>query len=78
MKKKNGAKEAYACFYSKFFNVEGNKGFYKFDNKIYCSVCVQYCLNLRPIDEQPVFLENDITNQYQCQCLNLTKLILFN
>ena len=66
--KKAGNKETYACFYSKFFNVIANKGFYKFDNKIYCSVCVQYCLKVRPIDEQPEFIDNDITNQYQCQC----------
>jgi len=66
--KKKGNKEVYACFYSKFFNVIANKGFYKYDDKIYCSVCVQYCLKIRPIDEQPVFLDNDITNQYQCQC----------
>ena len=67
-KKKKGNQETYACFYSKFFNVIPNKGFYKFNNKIYCSVCVQHCLKVRPIDEQPEFLDNDITNQYQCQC----------
>ena len=66
--KKKDNKEVYACFYSKFFNVIPNKGFYKYNNKIYCSVCVQYCLKLRSIDEQPDFLDNDITNQYQCQC----------
>ena len=65
--KKTGNKETYACFYSKFFNAITNKGFYKFDNKIYCSVCVQYCLKVRPKDEQPEFIDNDITNQYQCQ-----------
>ena len=67
-KKKKGNQETYACFYSKFFNVIPNKGFYKYNNKIYCSVCVQYCLKVRPMDEQPEFLDNDITNQYQCQC----------
>jgi len=67
-KKKKGNQETYACFYSKFFNVIANKGFYKYENKIYCSVCLQYCLKIRPNDEQPVFLDNDITNQYQCQC----------
>ena len=66
--KKKDNKQVYACFYSKFFNVVANKGFYKYDDKIYCSVCIQYCLKIRPIDEQPVFLDNDITHQYQCQC----------
>ncbi len=67
-KKKKGNQETYACFYSKFFNVIPNKGFYKFNDKIYCSVCIQYCIKLRPSDQQPTFLDNDITNQYQCQC----------
>ena len=29
---------------------------------------MQYCLKVRPIDEQPEFIDNDKTNQYQCQC----------
>ena len=66
--KKKGNKQVYACFYSKFFNVIPNKGFYKYNDKIYCSVCIQYCLKIRPSDEQPEFLDNDITHQYQCQC----------
>ena len=66
--KKQGGQDSCACFYSKFFNVVANKGFYKYEDKIYCSVCIQYCLKLRPVDDEPEFLGNDITNQYQCQC----------
>jgi hypothetical protein len=56
-----------------------NKGYYKYDDKIYCSVCVQYCLNIRPTDEQPEFLGNNRDNKYQCQCtksheINIIKL----
>ena len=66
--KNKGNKESYACFYSRFFKIIPNKGFYKYDDKVYCSVCVEYCLKLRPNDEQPVFLDNDKTNKYQCEC----------
>ncbi len=66
--KNKGNKESYACFYSRFFKVIPNKGFYKYNDKVYCSVCVEYCLNVRPNDEQPVFLDNDKTNNYQCKC----------
>ena len=67
-KKHKGNQESHACFYSRFFQVIANKGFYQHNNKIYCSVCVEYCLKLRPTDEQPVFLNNDKTNNYQCVC----------
>ena len=66
--KQKGTKETSVCFYSKFFKVIPNKGFYKYNEKIYCSVCVQYCLRVRPFDEKPVFLDNDIKNEYQCEC----------
>ena len=65
--KKQGGQESCACFYSKFFNVIPNKGFYKYENKVYCSVCIQYCLK-KAFEDIPEFLGNDITNQYQCQC----------
>ena len=29
---------------------------------------MQYCLKIRPFDEPPVFLDNDIKNEYQCEC----------
>ena len=67
-KKSKGNKESYACFYSRFFQLVSNKGFYKYNKKIYCSVCVEYCLKIRPNDEQAVFLDNDKTNKYQCEC----------
>ena len=66
--KQKGNKETSVCFYSKFFKVIPNKGFFRFNEKIYCSVCVQYCLKIRPFDEPPVFLDNDIKNEYQCEC----------
>jgi hypothetical protein len=66
--KHKGNQESHACFYSRFFQVIANKGFYQYNNKIYCSVCVEYCLKIRPNDEQPVFLDNDKTNKYQCVC----------
>ena len=66
--KQKGNKETSVCFYSKFFKVIPNKGFFKYGNKVYCSVCTQYCLKLRPFDEKPVFLDNDIKNEYQCEC----------
>ena len=66
--KQKGNQERSVCFYSKFFKVIPNKGFFKYNEKIYCSVCVQYCLKLRPHDEPPEFLDNDIKNEYQCEC----------
>ena len=77
--KQKGNNESSACFYSKFFQIVANKGYYTYNNKTYCSVCVQYCLNVRSTDAQPVFLDNDRTNQYQCQCnksheINIIKL----
>ena len=67
-KKKKGSKETSVCFYSKFFKVIPNKGFFKFNEKIYCSVCIQYCVNINPFDEKPEFLDNDIKNEYECEC----------
>ena len=66
-KKQQGSKETSVCFYSKFFKVIPNKGFFKFNGKVYCSVCVHYCLKVRPFDEIE-FLDNDIKNEYECEC----------
>ena len=79
IQKQKGNQQTGVCFYSKFFQVVANKGYYKYDDKIYCSVCVQYCLNIRPIDEQPEFLGNNRDKKYQCQCtksheINIIKL----
>ena len=67
-KQKRNREKKSVCFYSKFFKVIPNKGFFKYNEKVYCSVCVQYCLSLRPFDERPEFLDNDIKNEYQCEC----------
>ena len=53
--KQKGNQERSVCFYSKFFKVIPNKGFFQYNEKIYCSVCVQYCLKLRPHDVPPEF-----------------------
>ena len=66
--KQKGNKELSVCFYSKFFKIIPNKGFFRFEGKIYCSVCIQYCVKVRPYDEPPEFLDNDIKNEYQCEC----------
>ena len=79
-KKQKGNNETSSCFYSKFFQVVANKGFYKYENRIYCSVCVEYCLkNIPPDKNQPVFLDNDRSKKYECQCnksheINIIKL----
>ena len=65
-KKQKGNKELSVCFYSKFFKVIPNKGFFKFQDKIYCSVCIQHCLEVGSL--VPEFLDNDIKNEYQCEC----------
>ena len=66
--KQKSAKEKSICFYSKFFKVIPNKGFFRFDEKVYCSVCIKFCVKIRPHDEPPEFLDNDIKNEYQCEC----------
>ena len=66
--KQKGNENLSVCFYSKFFKVIPNKGFFRFNEKIYCSVCIQYCLKVRPFDAPPEFLDNDIKNEYQCEC----------
>ena len=66
--KQKGDQERCACFYSKFFKVIPNKGFYKFNEKVYCSVCIQYCIKIKPLDDPPEFLDNDIKNEFQCEC----------
>ena len=35
------------CFYSKFFEVTPNKGYFKYEGTTYCAVCVEYCLGLK-------------------------------
>jgi hypothetical protein len=65
-KKQKGNKELSVCFYSKFFKVIPNKGFFKFQDKIYCSVCIQHCIEVGSL--VPEFLDNDIKNEYQCEC----------
>ena len=55
--KQKSAKEKSICFYSKFFKVIPNKGFFRFDEKVYCSVCIKFCVKIRPHDEPPEFLE---------------------
>ena len=67
-KKQKNKKETNACFYSKFFKVIPNKGFFKFNEKIYCSVCIQYCFKMNTSDEKLEFLDNDIQNEYECEC----------
>ena len=66
--KQKGDQDRRACFYSKFFKVIPNKGFYKFNDKIYCSVCIKYCIKIKALDDPPEFLDNDIKNEYQCEC----------
>ena len=66
--KQKSAKEKSICFYSKFFKVIPNKGFFRFDEKVYCSVCIKFCVKIRPHDEPPEFLDNDIKNEYHCEC----------
>ena len=68
--KKKGNQENMSCFYSRFFEVIANKGFFSYNDKVYCSVCVQYCLKIRPTDEQPEFISNDKTKKYKCECKN--------
>lgn len=65
-KKKKSKKEMKICFYSKFFKVIPNKGFVKFNGKIYCSVCVQYYINMNT--SQIEFVDNNIHNEYEYEC----------
>ena len=67
-KKQKDDSEVGRCFFSKFFKVVSNKGFYKYKDKIYCSVCVQYCLKISFNDEKLTFLDNDKSNNYNCSC----------
>ena len=32
------------CFYSKFFDLTPNRGYYKYEGVVYCAVCVENCL----------------------------------
>jgi len=66
--KQKGGKEQCMCFYSKFFKVIPNKGFFKYNDKVYCSVCIQHCIKFKPNEQPPVFLDNDIKCEYQCEC----------
>ena len=56
------------CFYRKFMNITPNEGFYKFDNKIYCPVCINYCVDFGIDKNNLNQYKIPFDTNYVCQC----------
>ena len=53
------------CFYSKFFDLTPNRGYFKYENTIYCAVCVEHCLMM---DFDDIALSQVEPGRHVCAC----------
>jgi hypothetical protein len=53
------------CFFSKFMDITPHRGYFKYEGKIICSVCVQYCCN-KSFSDPEIHLSDEI--QPYCNC----------
>ena len=62
-------KKSNFCFYRKFMNICPNEGFYEYDNKTFCAVCMDYCIDLSDNEKKNL---DDYKIPYKqtlvCQC----------
>ena len=63
--KSENAQTQAQCFYSKFFDITPNRGYYRFEGTTYCAVCVENCLMMKFDDMALTQLEE---GRHVCCC----------
>ena len=64
------------CFFSKFMEITPNRGYYNHQGNILCSICVEYCYQLKFSDEEllPCNIDQETCNcekHYEINVINL-------